>query len=72
MRGRLVEFVSYKARYAPLAWKLLGKTLVVDSLDVAAELAHHLRAGYTFVTLGGECLSADGLLRLGPLERLRG
>ena len=72
VRGRLVEFVSYKARYAPLAWKLLGKTLVVDSLDVAAELAHHLRAGYTFVTLGGECLSADGLLRLGPLGKTSG
>ena len=72
VRGRLVEFVSYKARYAPLAWKLLGKTLMVDSLEVAMELAHHLRAGYTFVTLQGECLSADGLLRLGPLGKASG
>ena len=72
VRGRLVEFVSYKARYAPLAWKLLGKTLVVDSLAVATQLAHHLRDGYTFVTLQGECLSADGLLRLGPLGKSAG
>jgi len=72
VRGRLVEFVSYKPRYAPLAWKLLGKTLVVDSLDVAMELTHHLRAGYTFVTLQGECLSADGVLRLGPLGKASG
>jgi len=72
VRGRLVEFVSYKARYASLAWRLLGKTLVVDSLEVAMDLAHHLRAGYTFVTLEGECLSADGLLRLGPLVKASG
>ncbi len=72
VRGRLVEFVSYKARYAPLAWKLLGKTLVVDSLEVATALAHHLRAGYAFVTLQGECLSGDGLLRLGPLGKASG
>jgi len=72
VRGRLVEFVSYKARYAPLIWKLLGKTLVVESLAVATELAGHLRAGYSFVTLQGECLSADGLLRLGPLGKTSG
>ena len=69
VKGRLVEFVSYEARYAPLAWKLLGKTLVVDSLAVATDLARQTRGGYTFVTLAGECLSADGLVRLGPLGK---
>jgi chromosome segregation protein len=69
VKGRLVEFVSYDARYAPLAWKLLGKTLVVDSLAVATDMAHHTQDGYTFVTLAGEFLSADGLVRLGPLGK---
>ncbi len=72
VRGRLVEFVSYKPRYAPLAWTLLGKTILVDSLEVATELGGHLRAGYSFVTLQGQYLSADGLLRLGPLGKTSG
>ncbi|MBN1360608.1 MAG: chromosome segregation protein SMC [Sedimentisphaerales bacterium] len=72
VQGRLVQFVTYQGKYAPLAWKLLGKTLVVDSLDVAAGLSRYTRAGYSFVTLGGECLGADGLLRLGPLGKASG
>jgi chromosome segregation protein len=72
VRGRLVQFVTYQGKYAPLVWKLLGKTIVVDSLDVAMQLSHHARAGYSFVTLAGECLKADGLLRLGPLGKASG
>ncbi len=72
VKGRLIEFVRYDSRYAPLAWSLLGKTIVVDSLEAALGLRDYTRAGYTFVTLGGECLSADGLLRLGPLGKTTG
>ncbi len=72
IKGRLIEFIQCEGRYAPLAWSLLGKTLVVESLDAARELAEDTRAGYTFVTLSGECLSADGLLRLGPLGKATG
>ncbi len=72
VRGRLVEFVSYESRYAPLVWKLLGKTILVESLDVATGLSRHLRDGYAFVTRAGECLAADGLLRLGPLGKTSG
>ena len=72
VRGRLVEFVECESRYAPLAWRLLGKTLVVDSLDAAMELSGYTRAGYSFVTLAGECLTANGFLRLGPLGKTAG
>jgi len=72
VKGRLVEFIRCESRYTPLAWSLLGKTLVVDSLDAVLGLPEDLRAGYTFVTLSGECLSADGLLRLGPLGKATG
>ncbi|MCL5282041.1 MAG: chromosome segregation protein SMC, partial [Planctomycetes bacterium] len=72
VKGRLVEFIRCESRYAPLAWSLLGKTLVVDSLDAAAGLADYAQAGYSFVTLGGESLGADGLLRLGPLGKATG
>lgn len=72
VKGRLVEFVKCESRYAALAWSLLGRTVVVDSLEAAARLMDYLRAGYSFVTLSGECLSADGLLRLGPLGKATG
>ncbi len=34
-----VEFVKFDSKYAALAWKLLGRTLVVESLQEAVELA---------------------------------
>ncbi len=72
VRGRLVEFVTFDARYAPLAWKLLGKTLVVDSLHEAVELAGSRINGYKLVTLKGEFVSADGRVHLGPLGKATG
>ncbi|HNS22058.1 MAG TPA: chromosome segregation protein SMC [Sedimentisphaerales bacterium] len=72
IRGRLVEFVRCDGRYARLAWSLLGKTLLVDSLDAALPLSCLARDGYSFVTLNGECLGADGVLRLGPLGKATG
>ena len=72
VKGRLVEFVKFDGKYAPLAWKLLGKTLVVDSLEEAAELAGRGPKGYKCVTLKGEFVSTDGVIKLGPLGRSTG
>ncbi len=72
VRGRLVEFVKFDSKYAQLAWKLLGKTLVVDSLKEAVELAEKAEDRYQFVTLKGELLSNDGVIKLGPLGRATG
>ena len=72
VKGRLVEFVSYSPKYAPLVWTLLGKTLIVDSIETAASLSTNLGPGYKFVTLKGEFASADGLIKLGPLGRATG
>src|SRR4030042_1249712 len=57
VRGRLAEFVKSESKYAPLVWKLLGKTIVVDSIDAAMELAEGIDRDYKFVTLKGEFLS---------------
>ena len=70
--GRVVEFVKYESKYAPLVWKLLGKTIIVDSIDAAIELAKRTGDGYKFVTLNGESLSADGAITLGPLGKTTG
>jgi chromosome segregation protein len=72
VRGRLAEFVTYESKYAPLAWKLLGKTLVVDSFGATLKLTDQMADGYKFVTLKGEFLGADGVIKLGPLGRATG
>ncbi|MDH4239124.1 MAG: chromosome segregation protein SMC [Phycisphaerae bacterium] len=72
VKGRLVEFVKYEGRYAPLMWKLLGKTIVVDSVEAAVDLTGELEGEYKFVTLEGEFLSGDGSIKLGPLGKTTG
>ena len=72
VRGRLVEFVRTEGKYSPLAWKLLGKTLVADSVETASELAGKLGGEYAFVTQKGEFFSGDGTVKLGPLRKATG
>ncbi len=72
VKGRVAEFVRTESKYAPLAWHLLGKTLIVESLDAAAELAEITGSEYKFVTLKGEFLSADGVVKLGPIGKTTG
>ncbi|MFH1615869.1 MAG: chromosome segregation protein SMC [Planctomycetota bacterium] len=67
VRGRAVEFVKYDKEYAPLAWKLLGHTILVDNIDSAFALSRQLPAQYSFVTEQGEFLSNDGLVTIGPV-----
>ena len=72
VRGRVVEFVKTESEYAPLVWKLLGKTLIVDSIDKAVELAGKTDNEYEFVTLKGELLSADGTIKVGRFGKTAG
>lgn len=72
VNGRAVEFIKTKSKYASLAWKLLGKTIIVDSIDTAVELAKKTGKEYEFVTLKGEILSANGTIKLGPLGKRTG
>jgi len=70
--GRVAEFVRSDSRYAPLVWKLLGKTLLVDTLDCAADLAPKFGKEYGFVTLEGQVVCAGDSIRLGPLGKTTG
>ncbi|UCF42489.1 MAG: hypothetical protein JSV99_07765, partial [Planctomycetota bacterium] len=72
VKGRLVEFVKHQSKYAPLAWQLLGKTIVVDSINSAIELAGRIGKEYEFVTKRGEFLSSDGVIKLGPMGKKTG
>jgi chromosome segregation protein len=72
VKGRLAEFLKYDSKYAPLVWNLLGSVIVVESVDAALQLAKNMPAGYRFVSLEGELVSADGTMVLGPLGKAAG
>jgi chromosome segregation protein len=62
------DLVQVEQEDAPLVRHLLGKTIVVDTLEDALVLQKEsLGNGYRFVTLAGEIVEADGTLRIGKL-----
>jgi len=67
-----VDLVRFAPEHAPVAAHLLGRTIVVDTLDAAADLHRSGPAGYRYVTPVGEVLEADGTLRAGPLTAAMG
>jgi len=72
VKGRLIQFVSFPARYTRLMWKLLGKTVIVDNVETAVELSGRLPAGYNFVTMDGQTVSGDSLVRIGRNSKSTG
>ena len=52
--GRASELVRCEERFRPLVERLLGSVFVVQSREVAAELAHASIGGMRFVSLDGE------------------
>ena len=70
--ARAIEWVRFDPWIAPAAWRMLGKTLVVESLDHAKAAAEIAPRGYRFVTTRGEVLEADGRVRFGSANRAAG
>jgi chromosome segregation protein len=66
------DLVKVQPQDAALAEHLLGKTVVVDNLQIAADLRAVGPAGYRYVTHSGDVLEADGTLRAGPLTAAMG
>jgi chromosome segregation protein len=63
-----VDWVRYPDWMRPVVRRVLGRTLIVADLQVAARLRTELPAGYRFVTRAGEVLEADGRVTAGPLS----
>jgi chromosome segregation protein len=66
--GRADRFVETTPEYSLLARRLLGRTWVVETLAHALALHDSVGRGVSFVTLGGELLTADGLIQMGPRQ----
>lgn len=66
------DLVRFEPADAPIAHRLLGQTVIVDTLADAAELHRVGPAGWRYVTQDGAVLEADGTLRVGPLSEAMG
>ena len=70
--GRVVEFVNYDSTHTQLAWKLLGHTILVESMDDAFELAAILGPQYKFITKQAEVFDGEHFISLGPIGKTAG
>ena len=68
MTSRSEAGLASTATIGPIAWRLLGRTLLVPSLESAMLLRAILPAGYRFITPTCELLESDGRIIAGPLE----
>ncbi|MEM9419213.1 MAG: chromosome segregation protein SMC [Planctomycetota bacterium] len=64
----VIDLVRYPEWMGPVAWRLLGRTLVVRDLDTAMMLRATLPSGYRFVTEEGEVLDEQCRVLAGPLN----
>jgi chromosome segregation protein len=67
-----VDLVRFEPADAPIAHHLLGRTIIVDTLEEAISLHQNALAGFRYVTRNGQVLEADGTLRAGPLTAAMG
>ena len=70
--GRAIEFVKYDQKYTSLAWHLLGKTLLVESIENAMTLSRRLGGDYQFVAVDGTVLDRQGAINVGPVGKTAG
>ncbi|HUU93070.1 MAG TPA: chromosome segregation protein SMC [Phycisphaerae bacterium] len=64
--GWAMDYVRAAESVRPAIEHLLARTVVVRTLDGAAELARGPLRGYRFVSLSGSVLEADGSVAVGP------
>ncbi|MGB2780783.1 MAG: chromosome segregation protein SMC, partial [Phycisphaerae bacterium] len=64
--GWAMDYVRVDESVRPAVAHLLGRTVVVRSLEGAVALARGPLRGYRFVSLTGDVLEADGTVAIGP------
>jgi chromosome segregation protein len=62
--ARAVDWVACAPTYRALAEHLLGRVIIVDELERGLALAAGAPAGFSFVTLDGQIVTAEGRLTL--------
>ena len=63
---RAIDLVKFPEELEYISRSLLGRTIVVESLEQAMDLGRSAVQGYEFVTLKGEVVDSQGRMSLGP------
>ncbi|HSH37050.1 chromosome segregation protein SMC, partial [Schnuerera sp.] len=66
------ELVIYDEKYKNLFEYLLGRTIIVDNLDLANKVARRYNYSYKIVTLKGDIINAGGSITGGSLPKVSG
>lgn len=73
IQGRLVEFVSIvKPHFTELIWSILGKTVLVNTIEDGLELSSIMPSDFRFVTAQGELVERGKLLTIGQMAKAGG
>lgn len=70
--GRADRFVETDGVFEHLVWRLLGRTWIVETLQVAKELYRKSDGRTNFITLSGQALNANGTFVAGPASATGG
>ncbi len=62
----VIDLVKFPGEVASVAWSVLGKTLLVETLTKGFQAKARLPRGYRFVTQNGELIEEDGRVLAGP------
>ena len=67
--GIASDLVKYDKKYANIVLNLLGRTVVVDSMDNAIKIAKKNSYGFRIVTLDGDILNPSGAMTGGSISK---
>ena len=70
--GIAAELTSYDTAYHDIIWNLLGRTVIVRTLDDAIAMGRRFRNRFRIVTLDGQVVQAGGSLTGGSVGRSSG
>ncbi len=67
-KGFGVDCITFQPKYQTVMEYLLGRVVIVDSLDHAVKLSKNSSGGFRFVTLEGEVINAGGAITGGTFR----
>lgn len=70
--GNAWKLVSYDAKYTGIVQSLLGRIVIVDNIDNAADIAKKYRYSFKIVTLDGQVINSGGSFTGGSAQRSGG
>ncbi len=71
-RGLASDLIEYAPEYAGIMQNLLGRTVVVDTLDNAVKMANRFSHAFRIVTMDGQILNAGGSMTGGSASASSG